>query len=85
MEQPEVETSVARKAEFETYYAKADSFAQKGLHSVAGKLFEQSAEFADEPQLEQKAILAAMNSYLRAGKKDDVKRLAATAKKTAEL
>jgi hypothetical protein len=81
----EAQLPETKKAEFDSYYAKAESFSQKGLFAIAGELFEESIHLTRELPLVHKAVFAAMNAYLQAGKKDDVKRLAVTVQGSGTL
>jgi hypothetical protein len=61
---------------FAACYAKAESFKEKGLWTIAAQLFEQSALRADDQAQACRVLFAAMGAYLKAGMKGDVKRLA---------
>ncbi|MDR2109352.1 MAG: hypothetical protein LBP28_07865 [Coriobacteriales bacterium] len=73
---PQTEASTEPLEHFESYYNQAESYKQKGAHATAAQLFEESVYHTDNLDLIHKSVFAAMNAYLKAGQKDDVRRLA---------
>ncbi|MDR0500121.1 MAG: hypothetical protein LBG97_02580 [Coriobacteriales bacterium] len=65
-----------KKADFDTCYAKAKAVGDKGRWDLAAGLFEQSAKLANTTEMSEKALLAAMSSYVKANKESDYKRVA---------
>jgi hypothetical protein len=64
------------KKRFEDCFEEAESHKQQGAHAAAARLYEESVYLTEELTLIHKAVFAAMSAYLKAGQKDDVRRLA---------
>lgn len=61
---------------FDTCYAKAESFKEKGVYAVAARLYFECAQLEAEKAQTKKALFESMASYVKAGMFDDAKRIA---------
>jgi hypothetical protein len=72
--EPEPEPAPAMaQAGFRTYYDKAKLFKDKGLWPVAARLFEEAASVADNLSDKDRALRAALYSYLKAKNSEKVR------------
>jgi hypothetical protein len=79
------DTFESHNTEFDDCYGRAESASQAGAYAEAGRLFEESIYLTKELSVIHKAIFSSVSAYLRAGMKDDVRRLAVVIQNSGTL